>query len=227
MECRCVAYIVSPCREVKSLYCCHPPFLNREVSIASLLQDFNDVICVEHFPFNEILLFHFMNSYSSFSAALAVLPTSFKQFLAFESIRLSQFCPPSSVIVDLVFCHKELLEIIRLYDLSYLRCTTCSAPKKCALVQAWCYSIDLPLSYLVTQNAPSQLLAAFAASTSIEIYGSDTIPFFEMPKYYSKPIYATYLSSLSLPGSLLHTKAMERNRNPRLCSSLAQIVIHW
>ena len=67
-----------------------PP--NRRVSLSSLDRNFNDVVCLDHFYLDEMVIFHAMDTASRFSAGHVVSSTSLEEAVyAFEISWLSQF----------------------------------------------------------------------------------------------------------------------------------------
>lgn len=85
-----------------------------------MLQDLNDVVCIDHFHLDDFVLFHAVDNYSRFSAALPVSSKFLDLAIsAFESTWISQFCPPSALQDDVAFRHAAFIDYREQYDILF------------------------------------------------------------------------------------------------------------
>lgn len=97
-----------------------PPPTDLKISIAGINRSFNDVVCAGHFLFDDLRLFHAMDSYSCFSTVYPVESTALDEaIVVFENTWISQFWPPHSVQSDLVFRFDEFRFFLAWYDITF------------------------------------------------------------------------------------------------------------
>lgn len=194
---RLLSVLVEKC---KHCIASSPPKSNRKFSISGINRGFNDVVCVDHFHLDDLRIFHAMDSYSRFSAALSVSSASLSDaIIAFESVWVSQFWPPSSVQGDLAFRHEVFQDYLSQYGTSFRPVPTRRHHKnvlesKHGVIRA----IYLRLKSASPSSVPG-LLAASAVRISNEMYGSETMSSFELAKGYTLPVDANGLPQVTPP----------------------------
>lgn len=175
-----------------------PPTSDRKVSISGINRGFNDVVCIDHFHLDDVRLFHVMDSYSRFSAALPVSSMSLSDAIAaFEAIWISHFWPPCAVQGDLAFRHNEFQEFLAQYGTSFRPVPPRRHHKN--LLESkhgFIRAIFLRLKSASASTSPA-LLATMSVRISNEMYGSDTMSSFELAKCYSKPVDSSCLPKVT------------------------------
>ncbi|PXF44010.1 hypothetical protein BWQ96_06243 [Gracilariopsis chorda] len=78
------------------------PFL--KVSISSLSDQFNEIVCIDHMFLDEVCLFHAMDADTRYSAGIIVPNTSMAHAIsAFEAVWISPFWIPAAVLFHPAF----------------------------------------------------------------------------------------------------------------------------
>lgn len=99
------------------------PLSNRFVSLHSFNCKFNEVICLDHFNLGYVIHYHWIDSATWLSSAVALETASIqKGICSIKLFWLSQFWTPESIHVDVVI-------LILMYSLSNISLTYVSFPR--------------------------------------------------------------------------------------------------
>ena len=181
-----LVHVVSSCTSCKAS-ATPPP--NRQVSLASLNRQLNEVVCVDHFHLDDVTLFHCMDTATRFSAAYVVDSTALDEaVIGFETCWLSQFWPPDAIHADSAFCKGEFAEMLKIYDIK-IRAVPPNRHQKNMLEPRHgpIRSIFIRLKNS-SPDTSQKILALRAVRISNDLYGSDVISAYEAAKGYTRPV---------------------------------------
>lgn len=162
---------------------------NRKVSISSLSQGLNNVVCTDHFYLGSICLFHAMDHTSRYSAACVVSDASNEHAVAsFQSCWVNQFWMLNSMRADKAFCFGKFEKFCQDQDIKEdprpaKRHSKNVIESKHGLIR----SVFLnPVS--ASPHAPKEQLALQALSISNDLNHLNIMSAFELVKGFTRPV---------------------------------------
>lgn len=166
-----------------------PPQPNRKVSISSLSNNFNEVVCVDHFYLDGVQLLHCMDTATRCSAAFVVSSTALDDAVfGFENCWVNQFWLPESIHGDKAFAVGKFKQYMDERSISF-RLVPPNLHSKNPLESKHgvIRSIFLKLRNAEPDVSP-ELHACRAVAISNDLYGNDVMSSYELAKGYTKPV---------------------------------------
>lgn len=106
--------------ECSSLMTTCQPKKSRKVSLSSMSRKFNDVVCIDHFHLEGNRVFHIMDLESGYSTGDVVDTMSMSdEIYLFESLWITQFWTPKTVLHDPAFENTEFTEFLNAQDIEH------------------------------------------------------------------------------------------------------------
>lgn len=195
-----VRNLIEGCSACRATYFLQP---NRKVSISSLSNNFNEVVCIDHLFLEDNCLLHCMDLVKRYSAALFVETTVLKEaIIGFEAFWISQFWYLDAIRADLAF-HKGESKAnsdrlgIPLQRVPTRRHSKDAIDSKHNII----HSIFIRLKEAAGSEFDPALASYQAVTISNDLYGNDTVSSFELEKGFTHPITSKPLD-LTVPHDL-------------------------
>lgn len=187
------SYIAKTMEECTACRCTSPPMPSRKVSISSLSKSFNEVLCVDHFNLDDVLMAHFMDLISRYSAAYIVSSTNlYDAVLGFEAAWVGQFWYPDSIQADKAFQVGDFKQYADKLDIQIRpvppgRHSKNPIESKHNIIR----SIYLRLKEAAGEDFDPKIAAHKSVSISNDLYGNDIMSAFELAKGFTNPVAST------------------------------------
>lgn len=184
------SYIARTMEECTGCRCTAPALPSRKVSISSLSKNFNEIVCVDHLYLEEVLMAHYMDLVSRYSAAYIVSSTQLNEaVLGFEAAWVGQFWYPDSIQVDKAFQVGEFKSYadklgIQIRPVPPGRHSRNPIESKHNIIR----SVYLRLKEAAGTDFAPKLAAQKAVSISNDLYGNDIMSAFELAKGFTNPV---------------------------------------
>ena len=167
----------------------HEPKQTRKVSLSSINQSFNKVVCIDHFHLGILCICHIMDATTRYSAGAVLNDTGMDAAIGFlDSHWISPFWVPESIKFDQAFANKVFNDFLSLHDINP-RPIPARRHNKNVIESKHKIIRDILLRIAANNEAISDIIGAQQAiRISNDLYGNDTCSAHELSKRFTRPI---------------------------------------
>lgn len=168
----CIQDLVPDCKSCHAFELLEP---SRKVSISSLSNELNEVVCVDHFYLDELCVVHFMYMSTRFSTALMAEHRSINTAIrAFEETWITHLWYPSKIRGNIVFCEVEFKLYMDNRDIKFYLVPS-GRHSRNAIESKHAVIINILIRLLQDGSTDKQNSAIKAVAISNELYGSSVM----------------------------------------------------
>lgn len=181
-------YIQNLVRDCKSCRASELPPPSRKVSISSLSNELNEVVCVDHFYLDELCLIHFMDMSTRFSTACIVenksMPVAIRSF---EESWVTHFWYPAKIRGDKALREGDFKIFMNNRDIEF-NLVPKGRHSRNAIESKHAAIRNIFIRLQNDGSLDKETTAIKAVAISNDLYGSSVLSSFELAKGYSKPL---------------------------------------